>query len=131
LTGSASTAASENSSLHGRPFSRHLRAQSRAHSSRNNGVNAPRYAITPELRRTSPVSFVYSLPYISALLVHRAFSPPRPETSCVARSILRAHRSTSHSSLCFLACCSRRFASRAASLSSTYSEQKSAIRTGV
>lgn len=63
-------------------------------SFRKADVNAPRYAITPELTKTSPVRLSYTSCKWIAAADHLCFSPPKPPINFSARSNFFAQRST-------------------------------------
>ena len=75
---------------------------SRNSSARNEGVNGPLYATTPEETTTSPTTFTSFSPSDSTVFSQRVFSPPKPPMSFPARSSCAWQRATSaFSSSCF------------------------------
>ena len=92
-------------------------------SARNEGVNGPLYATTPEETTTSPTTFTSFSPSASTVFSHLVLSPPKPPMSFPARSSCAWQRDTSAlSSSCFalpasnLSLSSARFASTPASV---------------
>mmetsp|Transcript_29055 Transcript_29055/g.63656 ORF Transcript_29055/g.63656 Transcript_29055/m.63656 type:complete len:248 (-) Transcript_29055:3640-4383(-) len=80
----------------------------------------PKYAMTAELRSTSPTSLVYLGPRASEISCQRTRSPPSPAMSFSARSSLALQSSYLRSSSSLVAASCASLASMAASLSSTF-----------
>mmetsp|Transcript_25019 Transcript_25019/g.61993 ORF Transcript_25019/g.61993 Transcript_25019/m.61993 type:complete len:211 (-) Transcript_25019:193-825(-) len=119
LTGSPTISCKSNLSEEGRRLSLHNFIHSEIASRRYSIVNGPRYAITPEDRRTSPRRLLYRGPSDADISDHRVLSPPKPPMSFSARSsfVSQSAYFASNSPFVFASCSS--LASIAASLSST------------